>query len=79
MKSVLTIELLTTLLDEHVDLSASQLHREIVFGDDLPIDSRDMLRVLSKIEGQLRIRFTPPELLRLRTIGDLLDLVAAKV
>ena len=79
MDTVLTIGQLRDLLDEHIDLSECELHRGSMFGEDVPIDSQDMLRVLSKIQGRLCVRFTPAEILRVRTVGDLLDLVAMKM
>ena len=56
---------------EVVDVSGLSLDECSVIGEDLPIESREMLRVLSRIESRYRFRFEPRELLRVKTLGDL--------
>jgi acyl carrier protein len=67
---------LTDLVSEFVDLSSVRVSEGAVFGEDIPIDSRDMLRLLSRVEARYGVRFRPQDLLAMRTLGDLLKLIA---
>jgi len=73
-----TLEQLAEVFDEVVDLSGVQVHEGAVLGDHIPLDSRDMLRVLSRIESRYRIRFAPTDVLRMRTLGDVLTAVRGR-
>lgn len=66
---------LVEIIGSYVDLSGVTLRPESVFGEEVPIDSQDMLRVLSRIQAKYRIRFGPRDILTLKTMGDLLTLV----
>jgi acyl carrier protein len=66
---------LAEILGSYVDLSAVALRPESVLGKDVPIDSQDMLRVLSRIQAKYRIAFAPQDVLALKTMGDLLAVV----
>lgn len=66
---------LAEILDSYVDLSTVTLGPESVLGEAVPIDSHDMLRVLSRIQTKYRITFAPRDVLALKTMGDLLALV----
>ena len=70
----LTLEDLIDLFDEVVDISGIEISEATELGEDLPIDSKEMLRVISRVEAHCRVRFVPRDLLRLRTVGDLLNL-----
>ena len=71
----MSIEQLAAILDEIVDLSGVEVCEEAVLGEDIAMDSRDMLRVLTEIESRYRVRFAPQEVVRLITMGDLLEMV----
>lgn len=58
---------------EVVDLSGIAFKPESLLGDEIPVDSKDMLRILSRIESRYRFRFQPEEILQLRTLADLLQ------
>ena len=75
----MNIEELAEIFDEFVDLGAVELREEDVLGEDVPVDSRDMLRVLTRIESRYAVRFSPRQLARLRTVGDVLDAVRRQV
>jgi acyl carrier protein len=66
---------LAEIVGSYVDLSAVALRPESVLGEDVPIDSQDMLRVLSRIQAKYRIKFAPRDVLTLKTMGDLLSVV----
>jgi acyl carrier protein len=66
---------LAEIISSYVDLSAITLRPESVLGEQVPIDSQDMLRVLSRIQAKYRIAFGPRDILTLKTMGDLLAMV----
>jgi acyl carrier protein len=68
----LRIQDLLDIFGEVVDVSGLNLDESSVIGDDLPVESREMLRVLSRIESRYHFRFQPRELLRVKTLGDLI-------
>ena len=63
------------IVGEIVDLSGADTSVHARFGEDIPVDSRDMLRILSRLESRYRFRFPPGEILKLQTLGDLLESV----
>ena len=73
-----TIDELTEILGEIIDLSGIEMDSNTVLGDDIPVDSRDMLRFLSHIESHYRFRFNPREVLGFKTLGDLLHAIQQK-
>jgi acyl carrier protein len=68
----LNLENLTEIIGEFVDLSGQEIHEDAVLGEDVPVDSRQMLRIVSRIEAACGLRFAPHDLLSTRTVGDLL-------
>lgn len=46
---------------------------------DLGLDSVDVVSIVSQVERHLRIRMAQPELEKLVTVGDVLDLLEAKL
>ncbi|MGO9010389.1 MAG: acyl carrier protein [Bryobacteraceae bacterium] len=66
---------LAEIIGSYVDLSTVTLRPESVFGEEVPIDSQDMLRVLSRIQAKYRIALEPRDILTLKTMGDLLAVV----
>ena len=71
----LTLEELIEIFEEVVDLSDVEVNEGSVLGEDIPMDSREMLRVLSRVESRYRIRFAPEDLVGLKTVGNLLSAV----
>jgi len=47
--------------------------------DELGLDSVDVVSIVSQIERRFRIRLTHQELEKLATVGDVLDLLQAKL
>jgi acyl carrier protein len=70
-----TLADLAEIIGSYVDLSATALGPESVLGAEVPVDSQDMLRVLSRIQAKYHIAFEPRDVLRLKTMGDLLAVV----
>jgi acyl carrier protein len=60
--------------EKHPDLDESRNLR-----DELGLDSVDVVSVVMQIESHFRIRLTQQELEKVIRVGDLLDLIQAKV
>jgi acyl carrier protein len=60
--------------EKYPDLAENASLRE-----GLGLDSVDVVSVVSQIERQFRIRLTHEELEKLVTVGDVLDLLQAKI
>jgi len=70
--SELSMAELVEVVGEFVDLSGVHVDEDAVLGEDIPIDSREMLRLVSRLEARYKARFLPQDLLSTRTLGDLL-------
>jgi acyl carrier protein len=66
---------LTEIVGSYVDLSSVKVTEQSAFGDDIPIDSQEMLRVLSRVQAIYRIKLDARGVLGIATMGDLLALV----
>jgi len=66
---------LAEIVGSYADLSAVILCPQSVLGEDLPIESQNMLRLLPRIQAKYRIAFGPRDILTLRKIRDLLAMV----
>ncbi len=62
---------LRELFSEVVDLTGVRWFDGAVLGDDVPVDSQEMLRILARVEARFGFKFRPREVVRLRTVGDL--------
>ena len=74
-----TIEDLVDLISEVVDLSGIQASADMILGEDIPVDSRDMLRILSRIEARYHLRFKPEEILTFKTLGNMLETLRHRI
>jgi acyl carrier protein len=75
----ITIDDLLEIFGEVIDISENQIDINAVLGEDIPVDSRDMLRILSRIESRYRFQFEPSEVITFKTLGDVLDTVRRRV
>jgi acyl carrier protein len=66
---------LTDIVGAYVDLSSVAVTEASVLGDDIPIDSQEMLRVVSRIKALYRVTLTGRDLFAVVTMGDLLAAV----
>jgi len=73
-----SLEEVVEIVGEVVDLSGLSPEEDAVLGDDIPTDSKEMLRILSRIESRYRFRFLSSEITALRTVGDLVEAVRRK-
>jgi acyl carrier protein len=70
-----TIDDLLDLIGEGIDISKIQIDVNAVLGEDIPVDSKEMLRIISRIESRYRFRFDFREIIALKTLGNLLETV----
>ncbi len=73
------LTMIEEIFGEVVDLSGIAFRPEAVLGEDIPVDSKEMLRIVSRIESRYRFRFEPEDLLQLRTLDDLLRIVQRSI
>jgi len=66
---------LEEIFGEVIDLSGIKMVESSVLGEDIAVDSKEMLRILSRIESRYKFRFDPRKVLSLKTIGDILETV----
>ena len=70
-----TIEELTGIFEEVVDLSGIMISEDSVLGDDIPVNSMEMLRIISRIEAVYGFRFRPEDILSLKTMQDIVIII----
>ena len=71
-----TISDLIDIFQEITDICGEKIDSNSVLGEDIPVDSKEMLRILSRIESRYKFRFKPQEVLSLKTLGDVLEVVS---
>jgi len=74
-----TLGQLIELLEEIIDVSGLKIDSNMVLGEDIPIDSAEMLRILSRIESRYKFRFRTREILSLKTLGDLIETIRCHI
>ena len=67
------------LLEEEMGEPFPELADDQDLRESLGLDSVDVVGLVMRIEREFRIRLSPDELATVKQVGDLLDLVAAKV
>lgn len=70
-----TLEEIAEIFGEIVDVSDIEMVSSAVLGEDIPVTSNEMLRILSRIQSRYGFRLKPKEVLNLRTLGDLLETI----
>lgn len=69
-------------LIELLEADTGETYRDLKDADNiregLGLDSVDVVSVVSQVERKLQVRLSHEELVRIATIGDLLDLLQAK-
>jgi acyl carrier protein len=73
--SQVALQELVEIFGEVIDLSGIQINKRAVLGEDIPVDSGEMLQILSRIESRYKFRFDPRDILGLKTLGDVMTIV----
>lgn len=60
---------------EVIDTSGMKLETNAALGEDIPVNSSQMLRILSRIESKYQFKFEPTDILGIKTLGDILEVV----
>jgi acyl carrier protein len=69
----ISIDDVARVMGEVIPLSPAEVRPGAVLGEDIALDSQEMLRVISRLEARFGIQFNPARLLQVRTLGDLTD------
>ena len=69
---------LLRLVEEEMGETYPSLDDGVVLKDGLNLDSVDIVGLVMRVERELQVRLSTTELERIRTVGDMLDLLAAK-
>jgi acyl carrier protein len=70
---------LLNLLEEEMGESFALPRDEADLRETLGLDSVDLVGLVMRIERQFRVRLSPEELASVKRVGDLLDLMEAKL
>jgi acyl carrier protein len=70
---------LVNLLDEEMGEKYPMLEDDQDLRESLGLDSVDVVGLVMRIEREFRVRLTPEELANVKVVGDLLDLMEAKL
>jgi len=70
---------LVEILNQFVDLSEINIDENSILGEDIPIDSSEMLRFLSRIESRYGFQFEPKDILSMGTLRDIIDVIQRRI
>lgn len=70
-----TLDEIAEIFGEIIDLSGIEIGSSAVLGEEIPVNSSEMLRILSRIQSRYQFRFDPKEVLGLKTLGDVLETI----
>ena len=74
-----TMQMLTELIAEHLGVDASEITVETSFAEDLGADSLDVAEIAIAVEDRLGITLDDSELDRIRTVGQAVEMLEAKL
>jgi acyl carrier protein len=70
---------LRQLLENETGANRADLPDTLSLREELGLDSVDLVSLVMQAECQFRVRLSSEELAQLKTVGDLLDLIQAKL
>lgn len=70
---------LVEFLEADTELRIENLEESLSMREGLGLDSVDLVGIIMRIEGHYRIRLSHAELETVATVGNLLDLIQAKI
>ncbi len=74
-----TLERFTALAVQVLAVEAAQVTREASFAEDLEADSLDLAELVMALEDEFDITVEEEELADIKTVGEALDMVSAKL
>jgi acyl carrier protein len=69
------LEEIAEIFGEVVDLTGIQFTRDLILGDQLMVSSSEALQIVSRVQTRFGVRFEPMEIIGIKTVGDIVDLV----
>ena len=73
------LQKLAEFLKADTELSVENLSEDLSMREGLGLDSVDLVGIVMRIEGHYRIRLSHSDLEGIATIGNLIDLIEAKI
>ena len=73
------LEKITQILVETANVDADKVTKEASLKDDLGIDSLDSVEMVLELENEFDVKLDDDEIAHLVTVGDVVDLVSAKM
>ena len=73
------LEKITQILVETANVDADKVTKEATLKEDLGIDSLDSVEMVLELENEFDVKLDDDEIAHLVTVGDVLDLVSAKM
>lgn len=71
----ITLQDIQNILEEVIDISGVTITGALVLGEDLPVDSTEMLRIISRLESRFKLKFRMADILALSTLEDIVQAV----
>lgn len=69
------LQRLAEIIAEVMNMDPSEIRRETSFLEDLGADSLDVYQIMIGVEEELQCELDPEKVEKVRTVGDILDLV----
>ena len=79
MQRAEVLEVVRDVAQRLLDVEPSRVQEETTFVDDLAVDSLALVEYAMALEDELRVRLSEDELAETHTVGQLLDLLVARV
>ena len=73
------LEVVRDVAQRLLDVEPARVQEDTTFVDDLAVDSLALVEYAMALEDELHVRLSEDELAEARTVGDLLDLLVARV
>ena len=74
-----TIELISKTIEDIADIPINEIREDSLIIDDLNLSSLEIMSVIAKIEQKKSIKISESELLSIRTVGNLADIINSKI
>ena len=79
MQRAEVLEVVRDVAQRLLDVEPARVQEETTFVDDLAVDSLALVEYAMALEDELHVRLSEDELAETRTVGQLLDLLVARV
>ncbi len=73
------VEIIATLMEDVADIPADEITSESYIMDDLDLSSLEIMSVIAEVERKYSISISENELLKIKTVGELSELINDKI